>query len=128
LFIFEHSVDWSGRCETPAGEGGTGDPTGAKAPRRLPDSPAESVHLERKSTVNLNKAYFFEISKSCITRAEQRKNYPLKGVMRMEKDNQYVAADLSPNLVSEIKSVEEKLSRQSEKDVIVIAYERERNE
>ncbi|WP_318509007.1 hypothetical protein [Bacillus sp. T3] len=46
----------------------------------------------------------------------------------MEKDNQYVAADLSANLVSEIKSVEEKLSRQSEKDVIVIAYERERNE
>ncbi len=52
----------------------------------------------------------------------------LEGVMRMEKDNQYVAADLSANLVSEIKSVEEKLSRQSEKDVIVIAYERERNE
>lgn len=52
----------------------------------------------------------------------------LEGVIRMEKDNQFVAADLSPNLVSEIKSIEEKLSRQSEKDVIVIAYEREKNE
>lgn len=52
----------------------------------------------------------------------------LEGVIRMEKDNQFVAADLSPNLVSEIKSIEEKLSRQSDKDVIVIAYEREKNE
>lgn len=44
----------------------------------------------------------------------------------MDKDNQFVAADLSANLVSEIKSVEEKLSRQSDKEVVVIAYEREK--
>lgn len=44
----------------------------------------------------------------------------------MEKDNQFVAADLSASLVSEIKSVEEKLSRQSDKEVVVIAYEREK--
>jgi len=55
---YEHSVDWSGRCETPAGEGGTGDPTGAKAPRRLPDSPAEREHLQRKSTDKYNTAMF----------------------------------------------------------------------
>lgn len=45
----------------------------------------------------------------------------------MEKNQQFVAADLSPNLVSEIKSIEEKLSRQSDKDVVVIAYEREKS-
>ncbi|WP_282434267.1 hypothetical protein [Bacillus sp. DNRA2] len=44
----------------------------------------------------------------------------------MEKNQQFVAADLSPNLVSEIKSIEEKLSRQSDKEVVVIAYERGR--
>ena len=31
----------------------TGDPTGAYAPRRLPDRPAESERLSRKSTVYL---------------------------------------------------------------------------
>ncbi|WP_281368180.1 hypothetical protein [Neobacillus endophyticus] len=43
----------------------------------------------------------------------------------MDKQNQYVAAELSPNLVSEIKSLEEKLSEQANKEVVVIAYEKE---
>jgi hypothetical protein len=38
----------------------TGDPTGAKAPRRLQDLPAESECLERKSTAEFNTALFFE--------------------------------------------------------------------
>lgn len=44
----------------------------------------------------------------------------------MEKDNQYVAADLSPNLLNEIKTIEEKLSKQTDKNVVVIAYEKEK--
>ncbi len=32
VLIFEHSVDWSGRCETPAGEGGSRTPRGKRAP------------------------------------------------------------------------------------------------
>ncbi|CRK83508.1 hypothetical protein BN000_03479 [Neobacillus massiliamazoniensis] len=40
-----NNVDWSGRCSTPAGVRGRGDPAGALAPRRLPGPP-----LERKST------------------------------------------------------------------------------
>jgi hypothetical protein len=43
----------------------------------------------------------------------------------MDKQNDYVAADLSSKLVSEIKSLEEKLSEQSHKNVVVIAYEKE---
>jgi hypothetical protein len=43
----------------------------------------------------------------------------------MEKDNNYVAADLSPNLVNKIKSLEEKLSDQANKNVVVIAYEKD---
>ena len=44
----------------------------------------------------------------------------------MEKENHYAAAELSPNLVSEIKSLEEKLSEQANKDVVVIAYEKDK--
>jgi len=43
-------VDWSGRCETPAGGRDKGDPAGAIAPRRLPDRPRKASNLERKST------------------------------------------------------------------------------
>ncbi len=43
MLIFEQSVDLSGRCETPSGEGVTGDP-------------AESEHLQRKSTDKINTA------------------------------------------------------------------------
>jgi len=46
-------VDWSGRCETPAGGRDKGDPTGAIAPRRLPDRPRSLSNLERKSTANI---------------------------------------------------------------------------
>jgi hypothetical protein len=35
----------------------TGDPTGAKAPRRLQDLPAESECPERKSTAKFNTAF-----------------------------------------------------------------------
>ena len=43
----------------------------------------------------------------------------------MNKEKDYVAAELSSNLVSEIKSLEEKLSEQANKEVVVIAYEKE---
>jgi hypothetical protein len=42
---------------TPAGVRGWGDPTGAKAPRRLPGTPAESKCLERKSTAKVSTAF-----------------------------------------------------------------------
>lgn len=45
----------------------------------------------------------------------------------MNQDNQYVAAELSSNLVSEIKSLEEKLSEQANKEVVVIAYEKDQH-
>jgi hypothetical protein len=45
--------------------------------------------------------------------------------MIMENQNDYVAAELSQNLVSELKSFEEKLSEQSHKNVVVIAYEKD---
>jgi hypothetical protein len=44
--------------------------------------------------------------------------------MNNEKD--YVAAELSSNLVNEIKSLEEKLSEQANKEVVVIAYEKDK--
>jgi hypothetical protein len=46
--------------------------------------------------------------------------------MIMHNENDYVAADLSSNLVGEIKSLEQKLSEQANKEVVVIAYEKER--
>jgi hypothetical protein len=45
--------------------------------------------------------------------------------MIMDKDNHYAAANLSPNLIIEIKSLEEKLSEQANKNVVVIAYEKD---
>jgi hypothetical protein len=45
----------------------------------------------------------------------------------MNQENQYVAAELSSNLVSEIKSLEEKLSEQANKEVVVIAYEKDQD-
>jgi hypothetical protein len=47
--------------------------------------------------------------------------------MKMNQENQYVAAELSSNLVSEIKSLEEKLSEQANKEVVVIAYEKDQD-
>jgi hypothetical protein len=46
--------------------------------------------------------------------------------MDMAKQNDYVAAELSQNLVSELKSFEEKLSEQSHKNLVVIAYEKDK--
>jgi hypothetical protein len=40
--------------QSPAGVRDWGDPTGAKAPRRLPGTPAESKCRERKSTAKVN--------------------------------------------------------------------------
>ena len=45
----------------------------------------------------------------------------------MDNENLYVAASLSPNLINEIKSLEEKLSEQAHKKVVVIAYENDKN-
>jgi len=42
-------VDWSARCETPAGDSGRLETPQAK-PRRLKHRPAESERLKRKST------------------------------------------------------------------------------
>lgn len=44
----------------------------------------------------------------------------------MGKEKDYVAADLSSNLVNEIKSLEEKLTQQANKEVVVIAYEKDK--
>jgi hypothetical protein len=53
---FAHSVDWSGRHETPAGKAGLGRPRRRLAPRRLPDRPRKAKCLERKSTDMFNTA------------------------------------------------------------------------
>jgi hypothetical protein len=45
----------------------------------------------------------------------------------MEKQNKYVTADLSPNLINEIKSLEESLGEETHKKVFVIAYEKDEN-
>lgn len=46
----------------------------------------------------------------------------------MDKMTDYVAADLSSNLINEIKSFEDKLSEQSDKKVVVIAYQKDENQ
>ncbi|MGG1677011.1 hypothetical protein ACIFOT_14830 [Neobacillus sp. NRS-1170] len=43
----------------------------------------------------------------------------------MDKENQYITASLSPQLINEIQSLEEKISEQTHKKVVVIAYENE---
>lgn len=45
----------------------------------------------------------------------------------MDKENHFVAASLSTNLINEIQSLEEKLSEQTHKKVVVIAYENDEN-
>lgn len=45
----------------------------------------------------------------------------------MENKKDYVAADLSSNLINEIKSFEERISEESDKDVVVIAYEKDKS-
>ncbi|WP_181444667.1 hypothetical protein [Bacillus sp. 03113] len=42
----------------------------------------------------------------------------------MDKENDYVTAELSPNLIGEIKSFEERLCEKTQKNVFVIAYEK----
>jgi len=53
------------------------------------------------------------------------RNNKSKGAMIMDREKEYVAADLSSHLINEIKSLEEKLSEQSQKEVVVIAYEKD---
>lgn len=43
----------------------------------------------------------------------------------MDKESDYMTAELSSNLVSDIKSFEEKLSEETNKNVVVIAYEKD---
>ncbi|MFG6494821.1 hypothetical protein P8610_05645 [Fictibacillus sp. UD] len=43
----------------------------------------------------------------------------------MDQNKEYAAAHLSEDLVSELQSFEEKLSGQSNKNLIVIAYEKD---
>jgi hypothetical protein len=43
----------------------------------------------------------------------------------MEKENDYITAELSPELVNEIKSLENRLSEEAQKKVVVIAYEKD---
>ncbi|MGJ7922349.1 hypothetical protein [Neobacillus sp. LXY-4] len=43
----------------------------------------------------------------------------------MDKETSYVAAELSPNMINELKSFEEKLSQGSDKKLVVIAYEKD---
>lgn len=45
----------------------------------------------------------------------------------MDKKNDYVAADLSSNLINELKSFEERISEETNKDVVVIAYEKDKS-
>lgn len=45
----------------------------------------------------------------------------------MDHEKSYTAAALSPNLINEIKSFEEKLRDQTNKEVVVIAYEKDQN-
>ncbi|MGG5253571.1 hypothetical protein ACQYAD_08750 [Neobacillus sp. SM06] len=43
----------------------------------------------------------------------------------MGEENQYVAAQLSPNAVNELKLFENKLAEQTNKKLVVIAYEKD---
>ncbi|MEH7501770.1 hypothetical protein V7152_06925, partial [Neobacillus drentensis] len=51
---FTHSVDWSGRRETPARVRGWGGHAGAKRRGGSPDRPRKAKCLERKSTDKFN--------------------------------------------------------------------------
>jgi hypothetical protein len=44
----------------------------------------------------------------------------------MSKENEYVAANLPQDLVSELKSFEERISEEYNKNLVVIAYEKDR--
>jgi len=55
VLIFEHSVDWSGGCETPAGEGVTGDPTGVKRRGGSRTPPRKGSAWNGNQQINLTK-------------------------------------------------------------------------
>lgn len=46
----------------------------------------------------------------------------------MDKNTNFVTAKLSPTIISEIKSFEERISQETHKNVVVIAYENEQNQ
>ncbi|MGG4154892.1 hypothetical protein [Peribacillus muralis] len=45
----------------------------------------------------------------------------------MTSEQDYTAANLSPNLLDELKSFESKLGEEANKELIVIAYEKEKD-
>lgn len=49
------------------------------------------------------------------------------GGRTMSTDQDYTAADLSPNLLNELKLFEGKMREESNKELIVIAYEKEKD-
>jgi hypothetical protein len=73
-------------------------------------------------TINISLSNYFE---GCIVTMEGGILIIKERGMDMAKQNEYVAAELSQNLVSELKSFEEKLSEQSHKNLVVIAYEKD---
>ncbi|PLT27804.1 hypothetical protein CUU66_22090 [Peribacillus deserti] len=52
-----HCVDWSGRCETPAGEACLGRPRSSGSDEEAHGPPAESERLQRKSTNKFNRVF-----------------------------------------------------------------------
>ncbi|WP_289320887.1 hypothetical protein [Peribacillus simplex] len=54
------------------------------------------------------------------------KYFLLKGAKSMTSDQDYTAANLSPDLLNELKSFESKLGEEANKELIVIAYEKEK--
>jgi hypothetical protein len=54
---FLHNVDWSGRCETPAGEACHGRPRRRIALRRLPDRPRKASAWSGNQHSNLTQIF-----------------------------------------------------------------------
>jgi hypothetical protein len=53
-------------------------------------------------------------------------HFLLKGAKSMTPEQDYTAANLSPDLLNELKSFESKLGEEANKELIVIAYEKEK--
>ncbi|OOE12464.1 hypothetical protein UN64_10265 [Fictibacillus arsenicus] len=66
---------------------------------------------------------WFNFQMKLNTRFHSWQDYFYKGEMIYMNTKDFKAANLSENLVDEIQSLEEKLSQQANKKVVVIAYE-----